>query len=282
MRLMVQSNGMAVPVLGDNEGLSSDTEAGVFGTIGSGSVGAFGQFDLGNGFSVRAGAAWQEADFHAVKLESSGLIGGKARYISNDLGGFKLFAEAGGWTSISGKFVFTRTYANGAGTAVGTANTGGSDSYYFGRIGAALEVTPDDQAALSGEIGRADLNTYAYSETLSQADPFEAQANAGQDSFTVWGVRGQWRHDFTNQITGMAWVAGKWDADYGTNFNAIIPGFGAVVPQNIGSQGWVEYGVRGSYAITDAAIADAFVDGVSGSSIIGSQAHFGIDIRLKL
>src|SRR5262249_29631385 len=85
LRLMVQTGGMAVPIMGDNEALSSDTEAGVFGTIGSGSVGAFGQFDLGSGFSVRAGAAWQEADFRGAKLESSGVIGGKARYITDDL-----------------------------------------------------------------------------------------------------------------------------------------------------------------------------------------------------
>ena len=282
LRLMVQGNGMSVPIMGDNEALSSGTEAGVFGTVGSGSVGAFGQFDLGSGFSVRVGGAWQEADFHDVKLESSGVIGGKARYISDDLGGFKLFAEAGGWTSVSGNFAFTRTYANGAGTSVGSAKTGGDLSYYFGRFGAALEVTPDDQAALSGEIGHTDLDTDAYAEILSQANPFEATASAGHDSFTVAGVRALWRHNFSDQISAQAWVSGKWDTDYSTNFNAAIPGFGSLVPQNIGTQGWVEYGVRGSYALTDDAIADAFVDGVSGSSVVGSQAHFGVDLRLKL
>src|SRR5690606_10240200 len=44
-------------LVGGNQPLERDTEIGVFGAVGSHTVGATGHFDLGDGFSVDAGAA---------------------------------------------------------------------------------------------------------------------------------------------------------------------------------------------------------------------------------
>jgi hypothetical protein len=197
------------------------------------------------------------------------------------LEGWKPFAEAGGWTTSSARYSFMRTYLNGEGTATGVGGTDGSDSYHFGRLGAAFDLSPGDEAAVSGEIGRAELSTDPYTELLSNIDPFEAHARAGHDSFTVGKARAQWRHAFSDRFDGEAWVAGNWESDYRTDFSAVVPGFGLVIPGKAGSQGWVEYGVRAGYAVSDRLTADVFVDGVSGSLRVGSEAHFGIDIRYK-
>ena len=84
---------------------------------------------------------------------SDGLLAaGALRYVYDLNNKTHLFGEVGGWHSPTGTYRFSRLYANGAGTATGI-DSSGTRSYVFGRFEAAFDVTPDDEVALSGELG---------------------------------------------------------------------------------------------------------------------------------
>ena len=282
LRLMAQTNGLAAPILGDNEPVAaSSSEAGAFGSLGSAAAGVFAQLAPTPGLSVRAGVAVQQASLGNVDIRRQTMLGGMVRYVFEPSSAWMPFVEAGGWTTLNGHYRFDRTYANGAGTATGVGDAHGDNRYVYGRAGVAFNVTDTDQLALHGEVGRASLSTDAYVEPLSNANPFEAHAAAGSDHFTAVKLGVQWDHRFTPVVTVSALVQAAHSTDYRSGLAVMVPGFGTELPHAPGAANWVEYGLRMGFAVTPRVTIDVFADGVSGNHTVGSQTHVGGDLRIS-
>ncbi len=191
------------------------------------------------------------------------------------------FAEVGGWYAPSGTYQFSRAYTNGAGMAVGTGSTSGEQSYVFGRAGLAFNVTPADELAFSGEIGRQTLDTAAYAEAISAGNPFNATVSSGQDRMTVGKVRGQWTHAFSPTFDATIAVAGARAFDYSSSLVATVAGVGTLRPA-LRNPSWIEDSARISYRLTDIIRIEAFVNSVSGLDGGDTRVHVGGGLRISL
>src|SRR5262249_37961503 len=148
LRLMAQSNGLAAPLLGESELADQTDERGIYGEVGSSAAGAFAQKSW-DGFTLRAGLAYQEAGFSDAKIEHQFMFGATARYMFTPNSNVRPFVELGGWTSSNGQYRFNRSYANGTGTAIGSGVTDGREDYAFARLGAVFAVSKSDAAQLT-------------------------------------------------------------------------------------------------------------------------------------
>ena len=274
-------HGFAAPLLGGNGRIGGSSEAGLYGALGSVSGGGVGRVKLGEGLSLLVGLGYARENYRNASMKDTLLAAATLRYIHDISATTHVFGDIGGWLSPSGTYAFPRTYANGAGVAVGSANTGGDQYYAFGRIGTAFDITPSDEIAFSGEFGHQWLHTSAYSEPLSNANPFNASVSAGTDTVDILKARAQWTRQITPEIDATLWAAGAFGFNYTSNIVANIPGVGTFAP-GVGSDlRWLEFGGRMSYSATDMISFDVFVDGVSGSSKIGTRAHFGGGVRVR-
>jgi hypothetical protein len=190
-----------------------------------------------------------------------------------------LLAELGGFWSPSGHYRFRRTYANGMGTATGTGNTDGDQTYGFGRLGGVINATPKDEVALSVEVGRQTLTTLAYDEALTATNPFEAHAARARDTATVGKLRGQWTHELSAQIDTTLWGAWAHSFTNRSTSAAAIPGFGTLSPASR-NQDWGEFGARIGIHAARRFTIDLFANGVGGIADIGTRVHAGVDAKL--
>jgi hypothetical protein len=62
---------------------------------------------------------------------------------------------------------------------------------------------------------------------------------------------------------------------------AFVPGFGTLMPTELGNLNWAEYGVRIGYKLNDAITLDAFANGVSGPEAIATRIHTGVSLRFQ-
>ncbi len=276
LKLMAQSNALAAPIMGEGEVLVQNAHH-IYGSVGSGAAGAFFSKRLGD-FSVRGGVAWQHAGFGDVKINEQLMVGGSLNYAFTAFSGLRPLVEVGGWTTTSARFTFDRTYANGAGTAEGVGTTHGQDSYAFVLAGLAFSPTHADAANVSIEFGRARLETSAYDEVLSKTNPFEAHAGHATDHFTALKLGGAWEHHCNDRFDLGGYVRGAWSDDYRSDYAAFVPGFDVVAPERDRHATWIEYGAHAGLRVSDHATASLFVDGVTGGSRIGSDAHVGVDL----
>ncbi len=168
---------------------------------------------------------------------------------------------------------------NGAGVATGVGTTGGRQGYVFGRLGAAFDVTPDDEVALLGEFGRQAFRTGAYVEPLSIANPFEAQIATATDVMNVAKARAQLTHAFSAHIDATLWGALAQAYDYRSTITASIPAMGSFAPVRQLAN-WSEYGLRLSYHVGDLVTIDAFANGVTGDR--ASQTLFDANTGLSV
>ncbi len=278
-RLMVQEHGLTAELLGENDAIGLGTEIGVFAQAGSAEGGGVGRIAFGNGFTLFGGLAYQGDSLTDVSV-SNAMIGALAlRYVYGAPDLFRPFAEIGGWSAPQMDLFLTRAYANGAGVAYGKASTQGGLSYAYGRAGGVLNVSPTDEMALSAEIGGEWLHTGAYSELMSQTNPFEANVVGATNTLLVGKIRGQWTHAFSDSLDATVWGALANALSSSTDLTATIAGFGVLTPGKAARPEWAEYGARIGYMLTAQAVVDVFADGASGDSRIGTAVHVGADFR---
>ncbi|MBV9637898.1 MAG: hypothetical protein JOZ40_24990 [Methylobacteriaceae bacterium] len=277
--IMVQEHGLAAELLGANLPIGTGTEAGIYGSLGSVAAGGFGRVALGNGLSLFVGTAYTSQTYPNADLKSGFLGALGVRYVYDWSPTVRPFAEVAGWTSPDTSFSFTRSYANGAGTAFGRGSASGDLSYVYGRIGTVLAPTSSDEAAVSVELGREWLNVGSYAEAMSMTNPFEATVPGSHDAMTVGKLRGQWTHVLSPRIDATLWLAGATALDRSSNLTAIVDGFGTMAPAGLKRPSWAEYGGRIGYKITPAATLGLFADGVSGGGGIGTKVHIGGELR---
>ena len=279
--LMAQQHGFASPLLGGDKPMGLGNEAGVFASVGSAAGGGFTRYSFGSGFSMLGGLSYAKESYPDADLKHGGIGALALQYIYGGWGRWRPFVETGSWIAPNAALSFSRTYANGAGTATGTGDTHGDLSYVYARAGLLVAQSRADQVAVSAEYGRERMTVNAYTEPLSAQNPFEAHVAAGTDVANLGKLRLQWSHQFTSNIDGTLWVAGVRSFNRSSDLTAFVPGIGTLKPTELGNLNWAEYGARIGYKLTDTVTLDAFANGVSGHDSVATRVHMGLGLRLQ-
>jgi hypothetical protein len=261
--------------------MNAGNVAGVFGSVGSAASGGFARYNFGAGFTLLGGLSYAKESYPDADLSRAGTSALALRYVYGDSSWWQPFVETGGWIAPNAALSFSRSYMNGAGTATGKGDTSGDLSYYYLRSGVLLTWSRPDQLSIAAEYGRERMTVNAYSEKLSTANPFEAHVAAGGDTTDLAKLRLQWSHQFTPRADGTLWVAGVRSFNRASDLSASVPGFGTLMPTELQTPSWIEYGARVGYNLTDAVTLDGFANGVAGGSAIGSQIHLGAGLRYQ-
>jgi len=278
--LLVQDRGFVSPITGDMDPLAAPSQAHTFADVGSASLGVRGRFTSDSGLMVLGGLLTGYEDYQNVRAGED-LTGTLAlRFAPTSMGPSRPFIEVGGLLGRTNDLTFTRTYANGVGTAVGQGSTTASTSAIWGRAGWIFNATPADQLGVFAEYGYDRQSIGGYAEPLSKRDPFNAVVLAGADALDAGKIAV--RYDHTSSAgwdfgVGLA-VAHAFDESQG--LQVAIPGFGFVPADPTGRQSWLEYGGHVGYAFNRHSALSLFVTGIAGPETVGSAAHFGLDYRL--
>jgi probable HAF family extracellular repeat protein len=278
--LLAQHHGFAAPLLGTDKPMTSGNEAGVFVSGGSVAGGGFLRYGLGQGLALLGGISYAKESYPDADLDG-GFTGALAvQYLHTLSGWWHPFVELGGWVAPEAELSFSRTYANGAGTATGTGHTHGDLSYLYARAGILFTVSDGDQIALSAEIGRQRMAVEGYSEGVD-GNPFEAHVFPGTDRADIVKARLQWSHRFTDDLDATVWAAAVQAFNHESGLRGKVWGIGTFVPASLDELTWAEYGARVGYKVTDVMTLDLFMTGVSGDSGIGTHVHAGAGLRFQ-
>lgn len=278
--VLAQQHGLASPLLGADKPIEAKSEVGVFAAYGSATAGGFLRASTSYGLSLLGGISYAKENYPGADIDHMAIGALAVQYVYGT-NPWRPYVEAGGWYAPEAALSFSRTYANGAGTATGVGHTHGDVGYLYGRLGLIVDVTRGSQFAVSAEIGRERMTTGAYNEQLSAANPFEAHASAGTDQTDIAKARMQWSQRLAHWIDGTVWVAGVQAFNRTSDFSATVPGVGKLIPTITDSAPWVEYGARLGFAVTDAWTVDAFATGVSGGNGIDTRVHGGAALRFR-
>ncbi|VVE87658.1 hypothetical protein [Pandoraea bronchicola] len=276
--VMGQMHGFADQMLG--EGKISDSPSGVaaFGSVGSLAAGITGHLNLAP-FELIAGVGYASERYADTEMKGAFTAAAKLRYTHMFDERFGWFGELGGFFSPDSNYRFSRNYANGAGTATGSASASGRQAYGFGRLGMLINVTANDQLTQSIELGRQVLRTSSYSEVLSPGNPFEASMGASSSTMNLLKIRQKWVHAFTSTIDAAVWGAWAHGFSYRDGSQLTVSGAGSLTPQVSSQLNWFEYGARVGYKMSRRAKVSAFVNGVAGGDV-GSRTHVGVNFEM--
>ena len=285
LRVMTQEHGLVAQALSPADVAGEGSQIGIFVATGSQSEGATGRVAIGRSITVSAAlfetsASYDSRSYGSASLHHSTTIGGSLRWLSPN-GTLRPFLEGGGWIVPDADLSFTRAYMNGAGTAIGQTDPGGSLSYYYARAGVVGDLGGLGRVTVSGEIGRERLHTGHYDETLSIKDPFEAHSSTGTDRLDVAKAMATWNHDLTSKI-GFSLTGGySHGFDHSSDLAVRVPGIGTLSPSKTGTTGWAEYGASISYRFMPNATFSLFGDGVAGGRReVGRETHGGVALRV--
>lgn len=277
--MAAQQHGLAAPLLGGDRPTSAGGEAGVFASGGSASAGGTVRYTSTSGFSIIGGAAWAREDYANTELKNSWIGAGALQYVYDGFGSAaRPLVEVGGWITPNASLAFSRTYANGAGTAVGVGNTRGDLSYMYGRAGGVFGAGAM-QIILSGEYGRQELKTAAYAEQIT-GNPFNAVVSGGTDAMDVVKMRLQGSRDF-GKYDATVWGAWAGGFNRTASYVTSVTGLGTLSPGTLNNIAWAEYGARIGYKISENVTADLVANGISGDANLGTRIHGGAGLRFR-
>lgn len=275
--LLASHHRFAAPLLGQGKPIARNSEAGVYGFTGA-AGGAFAHYAVGGGLAVLGGIGYGRQDESHAELKNSVTAAVALRYVHGNQA-WRPFAEAGGWIAPDGRLSLTRTYANGAGIAVGAGHTDAKLSYAYARKGLVWHTPSGHELAAYGEIGRLKLDTDAYGEAQSETNPFEAYFEDAEEAMTLAKVGAQWTFGITDTIDATLWGAAVWDLRRSSDMVALVPGVGAVAPKTGESETWAEFGARLGYRASELVSFDIFANGMA-SDAFGTGVHVGVDINV--
>jgi len=285
--MMGQMHGFADQMLGEGQmsrasgtsGASGPTGGvAAFGAVGSLAAGITGHLNLAP-FEIVAGVGYASETYADTQMKGAFTAALKLRYEHRLSERFGWFGEIGGFYSPDSNYRFSRSYANGSGTATGSANASGRQAYGFARLGMRIDATDNDQFSQSIELGRQVMRTSTYSEVLSPGNPFEASMGASSSTMNVFKIREKWVHAFTSSIDAAVWGAWAHGFNYRDGSQLNVGGIGSLTPQVSSRLNWVEYGARVGYLMTKKAKVSAFVNGVAGGDV-GSRTHVGVNLEM--
>ncbi|WP_174990107.1 hypothetical protein [Pandoraea aquatica] len=285
--VMGQMHGFADQMLGEGQMSSASGTSGAsgptggvaaFGAVGSLAAGITGHLNLAP-FEIVAGVGYASETYGDTQMKGAFTAALKLRYEHRLGERFGWFGEIGGFYSPDSNYRFSRNYANGAGTATGSANASGRQAYGFARLGMRIDATDSDQFSQSIELGRQVMRTSTYSEVLSPGNPFEASMGASSSTMNVLKIREKWVHAFTSSIDAALWGAWAHGFNYRDGSQLNVGGIGSLTPQVSSRLNWLEYGARVGYLMTKKAKVSAFVNGVAGGDV-GSRTHVGVNLEM--
>lgn len=262
-RIMVQEHGFSPAALGDNERIAGVSEVGIYGSAGSAAGGGTVRVNHDK-LTVLGGIGAMTENYGTTQMENALLLALKLRYVEPFGDNLGALGEVGGWLTQGGNYSFNRSYINGAGTATGSGAATGTQSYAFGRLGMVWTPTSDDEVSPSVEVGYQTLSTNGYAEPAGAGNPFEASVSAAMSTMGVAKARVQWTHGFTPKFDVTVWAAYAQGFGYSDTLAPSVAGAGMLMPQNLKSPNWGEYGARATYRINDQLKIAAFLDGVGG------------------
>ena len=266
-------------LLGMNEQINCTACVSGFGSVGSMAAGAHGRYPLSERLTVLGGFSVGQSAEHGVVVKSSPVFALALRYDFVDWGPSRPFGEIGGYVAPLDELRFTRVYANGAGLARGIGDTSGQSAAAFVRFGWLFRVSPINEFAVSGEVGRAAQRVRGYSEPLTQTNPFEATVRTGTDLMNYVKIGAQFTHLFGERIEVN--VNGGVVRSFGTKdgLKLSVDGFGVLAPPPLKDLTWLEYGGRIGVRFSPHSILDVFLDATTGQKPLGSLIHGGVGLR---
>jgi hypothetical protein len=275
---VVTNSVLASVLLGANEQINCSNCVSAFGSVGSFSAGLHGRYALTDRLTLLGGMAYSEYDGHDFKVTNAPIFAASLRYDPADWGKSRPFGEVGAVLTPSEDLRYLRPYADGSRLAYGIGTTNGSNTIIFGRIGWVFRLSGQDEVAISGKISHGWQYVNGYSEAENAYNPFSATVAGGTDRMNIAEAGAQWTHLFAGKIEVNlnAGLAHSFDSQSGLSMNVV--GFGSVLPI-LPERGWLEYGGRISYRLSEATVVDAFFDGAAGPQPIGSSIHGGLGLR---
>ena len=281
VRLLVQGGGFASEITDDLDRLDAPSQLHAVVEGGSAAGGFRGRVRFADGLTVLGGVSVGAEDYKDVTVDNE-LIGELAvRYMPPHFGPSRPFIEFGGIEGGAGSVDLRRDYVDGVKTAVGTGVAAYSSDALWGRVGWIWDLRSSTQLGAYAEYGEARQSIGAYAEPLSDLDPFEAVVGRGVDKIDALKLGARF---------GLAF-ASAWELDVGLavaralDESRVLPaevdGFGPVAPGPPGRQTWLEYRLGLSHSVGRTSSLGAFVSGVAGTSPVGSDAHAGLDFRVR-
>lgn len=233
-------------------------------------------------FTVLGGFGYGSQEYEGAELHAAPVFAAALRYSFGDIDepGVIPFLEGGGSITPFQDVTFSRSYANGAGTATGKGTTETTGGLWYARAGSAWNVTDADQVTAFGEYGQQYLNFKDYYERDDASNPFPAHIDGGTAKMDVVRAGGSWSHDIndTFSVTVSGAVARSLNVD--SDLTATVSGVGTIEADSK-QQTWGEYGARLETRLTDEASLNFVVNGTKGGSGIGNDTHGGVSVSYK-
>ena len=266
-------------LLGATEQISCSSCGSGFGSIGSLGLGAHGRWSLSDQLTAMGGFSYNQWSSNGISVYDAPMFAGSLVYDFSNLGDSRPFIEAGGGLTPYEQVQYSRNYPNGYGTALGTAAAVNRALSAFARLGWLARISPTDEAAVYGDLGRSWMQTGGYSEATTGINPYPATVAPGLDTLNVARIGGQYTHLFNGAIEAnvSAGIAYGFGAGSGSVVN--VYDFGPIAPNTLPNTTWFEYGARIGYRASDSLVVDAFVIGTAGGAV-GATAHGGIALRV--
>lgn len=233
--------------------------------------------------TILGGFGYGTQEYEGAELHAAPVFAAALRYSFGDLDTQQTpipFIEGGGSITPFQDVTFSRSYANGAGTATGKGTTETIGSLWYARAGTAWNITDTDQVTAFGEYGQQYLNFNEYDERDDASNPFPAHIDGGTAKMDVVRAGGSWSHDInkTFSLTLSGAVARSLNVD--SDLTATVSGVGTIEAEDK-SHTWGEYGARLETKLTDEASLNFVVNGTKGGSGIGNNTHGGVSVSYK-
>lgn len=277
---LVTHLGAATDLLtGAHRPLEGGDEVGIVGSLGSYTLGAYGRFNLAEGFSVLGGVS--AVGLSAGGASASGLVGAAAlRFVEPGQAEMRFFGEAGLEVGAL-TYGFSRTYSDGTVADYKAEGSGdGGLGAIYGRAGILWAPDADNDVVLSATLKQSALGLANYQENMPSADPnlFAADLSGSVAGYTTIKGNVDWTTRIATDVDLTASLG------VGTTFGnggvkGDVFGVGAVTGA-ARSTIFAEYGLRLGWTPTPATSVDAFVLGTSGTGI-GTHAQVGASYRMK-
>jgi len=275
---MITNRVLSSILLGATEQVSCSSCGSGFASIGSFAAGAHGRWGLSDELTLMGGFSYNQWNASGITVENAPTIAGSLVYDFWKWGPSRPFLEAGGALTPYEDVHYSRSYANGLTTSVGTASAINRDLSLFARAGWVARLSPTDEAAIYGDLSRNWMQTGGYTEASSALNPYPATVSNGLDLLNVAHVGAQITHLFNGNIEANLSGAVAYGFGAGAGAAVNVYDFGPIAPNALPNTTWVEYGARLGYRYSDRLVIDAFVVGTAFGAV-GTTLHGGIGLR---
>jgi len=252
--------------------LEGANEAGLFGSVGSLTIGARARYNLAKGFSLLGGLSLVD---QSPGAHYAGLVAvGSVRWVQPQTGGPRLFGEAGGEAGAL-SLQFTRNYiytdTNPTLVPVTTTGTGvGLLGAVYGKAGVSIEADKNNVIVLSASIKESFLGFSHYQEPQGVNNLFAADLGGKTQSFTTAKLGADWTTTLSRDLSLTSSLA------VGTTFGSAPQAYifgGGDVTGAAASTVFAEYGVNVGWQMSPTDRINGFVQGSTG---IGIGTHLQV------